>query len=146
MNRLLIAYLGFCVFLIGACASFGVNADLGATTLDAEVPELQLEIDAFLTHLEKNLGTDDAAYEHHVQFYVLTRDNIAALESMAAGDRVALKSIRLIGSNLDRLEAAHRAGLAPGELPILRGIFDSQFVSLTRHATARKTKSGGREQ
>ena len=46
----------------------------------------------------------------------------------------------LIGDNVDRLEALHAKGISPGEIAVVRTLFDTQFRMLVQLENAKKRK------
>ena len=117
-------------------AGYNEAVDTGAT-------ELQQKVDRFLTDLEQTSGTPDGEYEQHIAFYDEVRNDLDTLRELASAQRgndLTLRSLELIGDNVDKLEAMHAKGISPKEIAIVRTLFDTQFRMLLQLENAKKRK------
>jgi hypothetical protein len=128
MMRPRVTTLLFVVALVlASCAGNSVSDPLFGTDIAA----LQQKVDGFLAKLEIVAGTPDGEFARHAPFYTQLRDDIAALRNRAAGlpgNAAALADLDAISENLVQLEALHRQGVSPAELPVLRKLFGIQFA------------------
>ena len=112
-------------------------------TVDQGAAALQQKVDHYLTGLERTAGTPEGAYERHAPFYDELREDVAGLRAEASsrrGNGLTLQSLDLIQNNLDKLESMHVDGISPGEIAIVRTLFDTQFRMLVQLENAKKRK------
>lgn len=111
-------------------AEYSAVVDHGAT-------ELQQKVGRFLGDLER--GDADP------EFYAEARGDLQKLRNVASlqrGNDLTVRSLDLIQSNLDKLEAMHAGGISPKEVGIARTLLDSQFRMLVQLENAKKRKEG----
>jgi hypothetical protein len=135
------AFLLAAVTSIVSCSGYFIAAYNPA--VDEGATKLQQNIDGFLDELQKTAGTPAGDYENHEAFYEETRASIQSLRELASqqrGNDLTLRSLDLIGNNLDKLEALHADGITPKEIDVARTLFDTQFRMLVQLENAKKRK------
>jgi hypothetical protein len=128
------------VLLALAALLFAACSIAGFVTRDPEIERgisaLEAKVDTFFTTLESGAGTSAAAFEAHQPFYSDVRTEIVALELRVAHQRrpssATASALEALKENLERLESLHRTGISAAEVPVLRGLFETQFQTLHR--------------
>lgn len=130
--------------LIVALIVFGCALPLAPDTdqfEDASVA-LQSKMEAFFDELERTAGTEEGGWAKHASFYEGVRADLDLMRIEAGAhprDAATRRVLELLAVNLASLEAAHREGLTPPEVPILRNLIGTQlrmFVELQKKAEA----------
>jgi hypothetical protein len=127
-TRILLAALVF--FLAAACAA---TSDYDPQ-FDRDLVALRDKVDLFLAQLEQTAGTSEGAYSAHEGFYDELWVSLDALRQRAEvrpTNGPTSTSLAALAGNLRRLEALHRQGLTPAEVPVLRKILGPQFDALS---------------
>lgn len=109
--------------------------------VEGNVRQLQTKFDALFSDLARTAGTPDGDYAHYAVRYDSLRADIAGLQHDAAfvpRNEITNTSLLLLDDNLHQLEVAHRDGLAPAEVPVLRSLFDTQLRMIIELETAKK--------
>ena len=112
--------------------------------IDSNVRELQAKFDALFDDLGRTAGTPDGEYAHYAAQYDALRVDIAALQhesSVMPKNGLTNTSLSLLDDNLHQLEVAHREGIGPAEVPVLRKLFDTQLRMIVELETAKKRES-----
>ena len=120
---------------IVSCSSYFVAEYSGV--IDHGATELQQKVARFLGDLERGAANPE--------FYAEARGDIQKLRDVASlqrGNDPTVRSLDLIQSNLDKLEAMHAGGISAKEVDIARTLLDSQFRMLIQLENAKKRKEG----
>lgn len=138
MNRQWQILLALAVVVTGCTAQriadYDLDVDRGAVALHGKFNEL-------FDSLQSTAGTPDGAYQCYTAQYAELRRAIADLQQRAAlqsNNQLTGQSLALLEGNLQQLESAHSDGLAPGEVPILWRLFDSELRMLVHLEVAKK--------
>jgi hypothetical protein len=126
------------LMLPAACAGRVAPYD---ETIASGLAGLQASNDRFFARLEQTAGTVEAEWPSHVAWYDEMRVEIGALRliaSQSAQNDATVDALGLLARSIDELEKAHGAGLSPGEIPVLRTLFDSQLRMLIQLEAAKK--------
>lgn len=111
-------------------------------TIAAGLAELQWSNSRFFDELQQTAGTPGAAWERHAAWYEDTHAKIAALHERATSYGVqndaTVDALELLDKSVNELERVHVEGLSPGEIPVLRQMFDSQLRMLIHLESAKK--------
>ena len=135
------ALLIVAMLILGCSVRFIAEYD---PAIDSKTRQLQTKFDALFEDLDRTAGTPEGAYEHYASRYDALRADIAGLRYDAnAQPRNSLTStsLSLLDDNLHQLEAAHREGIGPAEVPVLRKLFDTQLRMIVELETAKKRES-----
>lgn len=141
LGKLALPIAAFLLALLAGCASRVAPHD---TAIAAGLAKLQASHARFFDQLQQTAGTAGAAWESHSAWYVQTRAELAVLRTRAAS--YGLKhdptagALELLEQSVDELEQAHAEGLSPGEIPLLRTLFDSQLRMLIQLEAAKQPK------
>ena len=130
---LLLSLLPFGCALFSA-PSYDAELDRGATALQAK-------LNTHFDELQRTAGTPEGAWEHHAPFYESVRADLTILFQHAGaqpGNDTTVRSLELLATNVAEVEAVHRAGLSPREVPILKQLLDMQLRMLTKLEQAKK--------
>ena len=128
----------FCLLPFG-CALF--SAPSYDAELDRGATALQSKLNAHFDELQRTTGTPEGAWEHHASFYESVRADLTILFQRAdtqPGNDTTVRSLALLATNVAEVEAVHRAGLSPREIPILKQLLDMQLRMLTKLEQAKK--------
>lgn len=141
MKRYQKALLIVAMLLVGGSVRYIAGYD---PVVDSNARRLQVKLDALFEELSRTAGTPEGAYELYAPRYDGMRADITGLQHDAASqphNQLTQTSLSLIDDNLRQLEAAHREGLSPTEVPVLRKLFDTQLRMLVELETAKKRES-----
>jgi hypothetical protein len=119
------------LLLASGCASAPVAND---PQLQDGITILQQKVDDFLNLLGRVAGTAAAAYDQHAEVYVQIRGDLRDLRGRAAASPAALTALDALQKSVDHIEAMHRDGIGPAEVPIIARILSTQFHTLLRTA------------
>jgi hypothetical protein len=140
-GNLALLVAAFLLAVLAGCASRIAPHD---DTIAAGLAKLQASHARFFDQLQQTAGTPGAAWEAHAAWYKETRAEIATLRARAASYGLkhdpTPRAIALLEQSVDELEQAHAEGLSPGEIPVLRTLFDSQLRMLIQLEAAKKPK------
>jgi hypothetical protein len=129
-------------FLLAVAARCATRVAPHDEQLAAGLAGLQTSHQRFFDELRLTAGTPEAALERHHGWYEATRAEVTSLRERAAAygpaNRSTVEALELLAKSIDELEAAHGRGLAAGEIPVLRTLFDSQLQMLIRLESAKK--------
>jgi hypothetical protein len=141
MKRHQKALLTVAMLLLGCSVRYLAGYD---PVVDSNARHLQVKLDALFEELSRTAGTPEGAYEVYAATYDGLRADISGLQHDAASqprNQLTQTSLTLLDDNLRQLEAAHREGLSPAEVPVLRKLFDTQIRMIVELETAKKRES-----
>lgn len=112
--------------------------------VDRGAANLQFRFNALFDDLQRTAGTPAGEYGLYSAEYRDLYVQIADLQWHAAlhpRNGPTNTSLALLDDNLHALENAHRRGLTPGEVPVLRKLFDTHLRMLVQLEVAKKRES-----
>lgn len=137
----LISFLLLLLWCGQACTSVRLISEYDPIT-DEKVTALEEKVTAYFVSLERNIGTDEAAYEHYQEFFDETKVDLNTLAVRAAAvdkNRIVQEQVKELQNMLRNLEFLHQMGFASAEqLPPLKTAFNSAFTAIIRLQMALK--------
>lgn len=137
---MLYSYIGIMLFLLQGC-SIKLIADYDEQT-DQAVTQLQRKFETFFVKLERQVGTNAAKYEKHIDFYNEIKVDISALKLRVGAipnNDYTIKQVDLLAQNVDLLEAFHKEGIADIEVvAIPRQDFNIALSNILKLELAKK--------
>lgn len=133
-------WLACCLILLSGCA-VKLIADYDPKT-DEAVTQLQRRIETFFVDLESQVGSEEAEYLHHVQFYKDIRIDVSALKLRASAmprNEITLRQIALLEENIALLEETHKEGIADIEVvKVPRDDFNTALSNILKLELAKR--------
>jgi len=114
---------------------------------DVAVTQLQRKFETFFVNLEDQLGTQNAGYENHKQFYKSIRVDISAIKLRVAAhpkNEITLDMVDLLESNVDILVELHKEGI--NSIDVISIVRDDFNVALTNILKLELAKKRGKEE
>ena len=129
----------FCVILLTGCVKFIATYD---PKTDAAVTELQRKFETFFVELESQVGTDEASYKNHIEFYKEVKVDISAIKMRASAipqNEITLRQVSLLEENFKHLEETHRDGILDIEVvKVPRDDFNTALSNILKLELAKK--------
>ena len=109
---------------------------------DADVTQLQKNVETFLVTVEGQSGLPECVYDNHKNFYQKTVVEISAIDVRARAipnNEITIEQVRLLKENLHTLEQIHKMGcFDPEAVEIVRNSFNSSFTAILKLELAKK--------
>jgi hypothetical protein len=129
-----------CIALVVAGCTIRLIAEYDEST-DQGVTTFQRKIETVLTSLERQVGTDAAAYANYVKSYDELRVDLRVLRARATAipknDRT-VEMLTLLTDNLAKMEQLHQRGLSAQDIPPLRTAFNEACTAILKLEIAKK--------
>lgn len=137
---LLLLVVSLLVLATSGCASVKLIADYDEQ-VDVAVTQFQRKMESFLVSLERNAGTEEAAYARNTKFYDDVRVDLSAIGVRAAAipdNDVTIQQLTLLSENVGILEKLHRFGISANDIPPIRTAFNVSCTAILRLELAKK--------
>lgn len=133
-------WLAGCLILLTGC-TVKLIADYDSKT-DEAVTELQRKFETFFVNLESQVGTEEADYENHVQFYKDVKVDVSAIRLRASAipkNEITLKQVSFLEENIKLLEDTHKEGIAHIDvIKVPRDDFNTALSSILKLELAKR--------
>lgn len=127
--------LGILIVVLSACGHVRLISDYDEIT-DKTVTALQEKVSAFFVKVESDIGTDQAKYENHKQFYQDAKVDLNTLKVRADAiekNKIVQDQIAALTSMIDNLEKLHKIGFFSVEqIEPLKQPFNSAFTAIIK--------------
>ena len=97
--------------------------------------DLTAATNVLFNELQRTIGTLAGAWGNYTTRYAALHAEIAELQAIAGSrplNELTLRALELLDSNLYDVEDAHRQGISPKEVPVLRDVIAVQLRALKR--------------
>ena len=133
-------WLPFCgIFLLGCTVKLISDYD---EKTDKSITELQRQLETFFVNLESLIGTEQAKYENHRDFYKEARVDISAIKLRASAlpkNEFTLNQVDLLEKNIGLLEEIHKEGIEAIEVvQFIRDDFNTALSNILKLELAKK--------
>jgi hypothetical protein len=134
-----IVYLLFILFLSQSCVRLISNYD---EITDKSINSMQEKVSKFFVKLDRNIGTDDAKYDKHKEFYDDLKVDLNTLKirtNAIDNNEIVQQQLAELTKMVSDLEQLHKRGFVSIDLLTpLRNSFNSAFTALVKLQLALK--------
>lgn len=134
------------LIFVAGCTQIQLIANYDEKT-DSAVTELQRAFETFFVELEDEIGTPQASYENHKQFYKSIRIDISAIKLRVAAqpkNEITLELINLLEQNVNILRDLHIGGIDSIDLVnVAKGDFNVALTNILKLELAKKRGKEG---
>jgi hypothetical protein len=140
LQRRLTVFVAVVLIAAVACTSVRLIGDYDEQ-LDKGITRFHRNMEAHLTALERQIGTEKAEYENYGAFYQDARVELSSIRVRAAAhpkNDLTLEQVDLLIENLDNLETMHREGINANDIPPVRNAFNIGTTAILKLEFAKK--------
>ena len=134
-------YLVFIFLAISGCVTVKLISDYDEAT-DKAITSVQRKFETFFVELESQVGTDDAAFENHSNFYKEIEVDISAIQlrvDALPNNNITSKQITLLRENIELLKGFHEEGITVVEaIEPARNSFNTALSSILKLELAKR--------
>ncbi|MEH6640579.1 MULTISPECIES: hypothetical protein [Halomonadaceae] len=109
---------------------------------DEAITQLQRKFETFFVNLESQIGTEEASYDNHLEFYKEVKVDVSAIKLRASAipkNEITLQQVSLLEENIGLLEEVHKEGVADVEVvKVPRDDFNTALSNILKLELAKR--------
>ena len=133
-----------CWLVLSGC-TVKLIADYDQKT-DEAITQLQRKFETFFLNLESKVGTNEASYDNHLQFYKEIKVDVSAIKLRASAipkNEITLNQVSLLEENIGLLEEVHKEGIVDIDVvKVPRDDFNTALTNILKLELAKRRGEG----